>query len=124
MFQAVLDSPGYHGGLGCFDDDGALLGFLIYNLLPPESEIEDIAVEPPRQRQGVASSLMEAYCDILEEHNCDSSYLEVRISNLPAIRLYERFGYARTGIRKNYYPGPDGAREDAVLMARRGKSDG
>jgi ribosomal protein S18 acetylase RimI-like enzyme len=45
--------------------------------------------------------------------------LEVRPSNTPALRLYERKGFMRVGLRRRYYPAHDGAREDAIVMIRR-----
>jgi ribosomal protein S18 acetylase RimI-like enzyme len=44
---------------------------------------------------------------------------EVRPSNTPARRLYERKGFQRGGLRRRYYPAHDGAREDAIVMVRR-----
>ena len=102
--------------LGYFDEKGSLCGFLVYSVLVPESEIENISVEPSVQDQGIGSSLMKSYCDILERLECERSFLEVRVSNGRAIHLYSKFGYFRNGIRKKYYPRADGTREDAILM--------
>jgi len=44
-------------------------------------------------------------------------YLEVRPSNAAALALYARAGFARIGVRKNYYRATDG-REDALVLAR------
>jgi ribosomal-protein-alanine N-acetyltransferase len=44
--------------------------------------------------------------------------LEVRVSNTPAIALYESFAYQEIGIRKDYYPTKDGGREDAKVMKK------
>jgi ribosomal-protein-alanine N-acetyltransferase len=46
-------------------------------------------------------------------------WLEVRESNARAIAVYERHGYRRVGLRKNYYPAQDGQREHAVVMSLR-----
>jgi ribosomal-protein-alanine N-acetyltransferase len=45
-------------------------------------------------------------------------FLEVRISNAPAITLYKSFAYQEIGIRKDYYPTKDGGREDAKVMKK------
>jgi ribosomal protein S18 acetylase RimI-like enzyme len=45
--------------------------------------------------------------------------LEVRPSNMPGLRLYERKGFQRIGLRKGYYPLQNGVREDAIVMRRR-----
>ena len=48
-----------------------------------------------------------------------SIFLEVRVSNEPAIRLYEKLGYEQVGLRKDYYPLTSGGREDAIVMKKR-----
>jgi ribosomal-protein-alanine N-acetyltransferase len=45
-----------------------------------------------------------------------SVLLEVRPSNARALAVYERYGFARIGLRKNYYPAGIGGREDAIVM--------
>lgn len=102
--------------LGYFDENCCLRGFLVYSVLLPESELENISVEPSVQDQGIGTSLMKSYCDILERLECEKSFLEVRVSNDRAIHLYSKFGYFRNGVRKKYYPCADGTREDAILM--------
>ena len=106
--------------IGAFDGAGTLAGFLIYSLLPPESELEDLCVDLPFRNLGVGSSLMGAYCAILEEAGCSCSHLEVRISNAPALHLYRKWGYGDVGRRRDYYRLPGGGREDALLMTRSG----
>ena len=49
---------------------------------------------------------------------CKKIFLEVRVSNNPAIELYNKTGFKRVSIRKNYYRLPDG-REDALVMSKR-----
>ncbi len=102
--------------LGYLDETGFLLGFLVYSVLEPESELENISVDPLYQDRGIGTSLMNAYCDILDRKGCDSSFLEVRASNERALHLYARCGYLAVGNRKNYYRCADGSREDAVMM--------
>jgi ribosomal-protein-alanine N-acetyltransferase len=46
---------------------------------------------------------------------CEVIYLEVRPSNIAALRLYERFGFQQLGIRRDYYPAVTG-REDALFL--------
>ena len=50
-------------------------------------------------------------------------WLEVRVSNERAQRLYERRGFERSGLRRAYYPAPGARREDAVLMSLRVDDD-
>jgi ribosomal-protein-alanine N-acetyltransferase len=51
-------------------------------------------------------------------------WLEVRGSNLRAQALYHRFGLETVGVRKRYYPAPDGSREDALVMSLTLRADG
>ena len=89
--------------------DGETVGFALAYLIPPEGEIADICVSPKVRGRGIASLLMQA----LLEGDCTEFWLEVRASNTPARKLYEKLGFAAVGIRKNYYDNP---REDAVVM--------
>lgn len=89
--------------------DGELVGFVLAYLIPPEGEIADICVSPEARGKGIATLLLKA----LLEGECTEFWLEVRASNTPARRLYEKLGFVAVGIRKSYYENP---REDAVVM--------
>jgi ribosomal-protein-alanine N-acetyltransferase len=75
------------------------------------AEISNVAAAPDCRRQGIASLLLHTALEGVEAE----IFLEVRKSNLPAIALYQKYGFAEYGIPKNYYSSP---REDAVLMKR------
>jgi ribosomal-protein-alanine N-acetyltransferase len=60
--------------------------------------------------------LLKHFMQLARRHSADIVMLEVRPSNIPAIRLYEKLGFNEIGIRQNYYPALDG-REDALLLA-------
>lgn len=77
-----------------------------------EAEITSVAVAPEYRRKGIAGQLMKAYLTALPEIT-NSIFLEVRESNFPAIGLYEKFGFEKISIRKNFYSFPD---ENAVVM--------
>lgn len=82
-----------------------------------ECELESLAVRPPAQRRGVGSALLGAVIAALKISGASILLLEVRASNHHAQRLYERFGLAKTGLRRGYYGGLQGRPpEDAVLM--------
>ncbi|MDO4910115.1 MAG: ribosomal protein S18-alanine N-acetyltransferase [Corynebacterium sp.] len=94
-----------------------LLGYVIISMLGnenPEFEIHNIAVDPAYQGQGIGGLLMENAIHVADLHQ-GPTYLEVRTDNDPAIRLYERCGFTKAGVRKNYYQ-PSGA--DAYTMVR------
>lgn len=66
------------------------------------------------RRKGIAQLLMGKLWEYAEEFAAFVT-LEVRESNLPAISLYEKLGYERVGLRKNFYSSPV---ENAVLMTK------
>lgn len=90
------------------------LGFINRKLLKL-GHVVSIAVLPDYRRKGIGRKLMLESMDRLKIHyGVEEVYLEVRISNTPAIRLYEGLGFKKIKVLKHYYL--DG--EDAYLMAR------
>lgn len=75
----------------------------------------NVAVRRDRQREGIGNFLMESMIRLAEERGITMIHLEVRAGNETAIRLYERQGFVRDGLRKGCYTDPT---EDAVLMTR------
>lgn len=102
----------------CEDDCGSsnsdtshtLLGYAIFHLLGPDSELLSIATRASEQRKGIGSQLLKAGLDKLTE-NGDQCFLEVRDGNVKARAFYEKHGFKLYSIRKKYYS--DG--EDAAL---------
>ena len=74
-----------------------------------------MAVCRQRQREGIGQFLLSGLFLLLRERGIRVLHLEVRESNRTAIRLYERMGFQKDGLRRNYYTDPS---EDAVLMTR------
>jgi ribosomal-protein-alanine N-acetyltransferase len=91
-------------------------GFAVASLLPPQAELESIAVAFAAQRQGLARRLFAALADELQAAQVTEVLLEVCASNQPALWFYQRLGFAETGRRPRYYRDPV---EDAVLMRLR-----
>jgi [ribosomal protein S18]-alanine N-acetyltransferase len=92
---------------------GTLLGYLVCSRYDTVWHVMNVAVDPVEQRGGVASELLEALIQRVGE---DAEVtLEVRPSNLAAIRLYERFGFRSAGVRPRYYQDNG---EDAMIMWR------
>lgn len=85
----------------------------------PEYEIRTIGVEPAAQRRGIARLMMDAIVELADSHDAPI-FLEVRVGNDPAIRLYEAYDFVINGLRRNYYR-PSGA--DAHTMYRPRKSE-
>jgi ribosomal-protein-alanine N-acetyltransferase len=95
------------------EEMGALAGFVVASLLPPQAELEIIAVAAQAQRHGLAVRLFAHLAAELGKVEVNEVILEVRASNNPALGLYRRLGFAETGRRPRYYHDPV---EDAVLM--------
>ena len=92
-------------------EDGAALGYAVLSTVLDEGNLDNIAVAPDARRQGVADALLRALTGFGRER-LSVLMLEVRASNIPAIALYEKHGFAAVGRRKNYYDAP---KEDAIL---------
>lgn len=92
---------------------GEIIGFFLGWAIYDEYSIMNIGVAKKYQRLGLASYLLQDLIEKAIELECFTIYLEVRASNLPAIKLYEKFKFENIGIRKKYYQNPE---EDGVLM--------
>ena len=100
--------------LGAFDG-GRLIGYSCLEWVLDEGSLTNIAVSDEYRKMGVGSQLMAALMKTAEEKELAFITLEVRVSNLPAVNLYRKFGFLDVGTRRNYYDAP---REDALLMTR------
>ncbi len=101
--------------LAALDGTGAVVGYAGLQVVLDEGYILNIAVRPDCRRQQIASQLLEVFINFAQGNRLSFLTLEVRASNAPAIALYERWGFAEAGRRRNYYEYP---REDAVIMTR------
>jgi len=100
--------------LGAFDGD-LLVGYVIVSRYVDAWHVMNIAVHPQQRSRGVASALLERLFETTVNDMRRGYTLEVRISNERAIRLYERYGFKRRGVRRGYYTDN---REDALIMWR------
>jgi [ribosomal protein S18]-alanine N-acetyltransferase len=91
-----------------------VVGFAVASLVPPEAELENIAVAGEFQRRGIGRRLLSELVLELRQSGIEALHLEVRASNSAAIGLYSSLGFIETGRRPRYYSDPV---EDAVLMA-------
>jgi len=91
-----------------------MVGYLICSRYDTVWHLMNVAVDPALRRQGIASALIERLFELADEPS-EQYTLEVRASNGPAIRLYERFGFRGAGRRRAYY---HDNREDALIMWR------
>jgi len=77
------------------------------------AQIMTIGVDPGHQRHGIGRQLLDALIDRARTLRAQAVLLEVRVDNVAALRLYERFGFERLGVRKRYYQPED---KDAYTM--------
>ena len=80
-----------------------------------DAELLKITVHPAKRRKGIAEALLLELCVQFAKRDARQIFLEVRLQNIPALRLYEKLGFQETGRRKNYYKGPA---DDAVILVR------
>ncbi len=86
-----------------------------------EGEITNVSVDIRYRRKGVAAAMLKRVLEDGAKLGIEAFTLEVRRGNLPAVRLYEKFGFAQEGVRRDFYENP---REDALIMWKRQESDG
>ena len=97
--------------------DEQILGYFVGMLGVDEVHLLNITVNPAFQRQGWARVLLDALALWSRQKDAQWIWLEVRDSNARAREVYLKHGFAEVGLRKNYYPNPNGPRENAVLMS-------
>jgi [ribosomal protein S18]-alanine N-acetyltransferase len=90
-----------------------IVGYAGIWLMADEAHVTTFAVLPEWRRQGLGGRLMVAVMRLAREIGARVVTLEVRLSNIPARQLYQRFGLRPVGVRPRYYS--DNA-EDALIM--------
>ena len=97
--------------------DSELVGYAGLWAIKPEGHITNVAVHPNYQRCGIGSKLLETLISLSQERFGLTEFtLEVRISNINAIKLYSRFDFKYAGKRKAYYRDTN---EDALILWKR-----
>lgn len=102
----------------CFlvaERNGVILGYCGMYMAADEGEIINVAVKPEFQRQKIADGLIRRLIEESRKNGVCRLFLEVRVSNQAAICLYEKNGFVRQGIRKDFYKE---IHEDAYIMNR------
>lgn len=98
--------------------DEQLLGYFVAMPGVEEAHLLNITVAPAFQRQGWACVLLDALALWARGQGAQWLWLEVRVSNLRARAIYEKYGFRWVGERKRYYPCLGSEREDAIVMSR------
>ena len=92
-----------------------MLGYIGSQSVLGESDMMNVAVHPNHRRKGIAEALVQALSVALKERENVCLTLEVRVSNAPAIALYEKLGFRQVGCRPHYYRNP---KEDALILRK------
>lgn len=94
---------------------GRIIGYGVMSLGAGEAHVLNVCVQPEYRCLGFGRRLLENLLERAGAAGVHEAFLEVRPSNLAAIRLYQQLGFEQIGIRRGYYQAPDG-REDAIVL--------
>ena len=92
-----------------------VLGYIGSQSVLGEADMMNLAVSPAARGEGIGEKLVLSLMERLRANDVYRLTLEVRITNEPAIKLYEKLGFVQIGRRPNYYHHP---REDALIMGK------
>ena len=97
---------------------GDARAFAVVREIAGEAELLTIATHPAHQRQGLGLKIMQQWMHDAATRGAEEAFLEVAQDNTAAQALYSACGFGLVGIRKAYYPRPQAAAADAMLMKR------
>lgn len=95
------------------EDRGKVCGYAGMWKIIDEGHVTNLAVHPDHRGKGFGKKLIQSLISYSKDNGINAITLEVRVSNIAAISLYESFGFARAGIRRQYYADNN---EDALIM--------
>ena len=98
------------------DDQGLMIGYAILMWSPDEVHLLNLSLDIQAQGRRLGEHCLRWLADEIHRRGAPALVLEVRPSNHRALRLYERVGMQRIGVRRGYYPYFHGQREDALVM--------
>jgi [ribosomal protein S18]-alanine N-acetyltransferase len=113
FFEQINNNP--YASIYIFEENYKIIGYVDLWIAYENADLANIGVSKQYQGKGIGSQLMQ-FCErIVNQNKCENYSLEVRVSNIKAIHLYEKFGFQIVGVRKNYYANG----ENAYLMIRK-----
>lgn len=115
MIRTALELPG--AGAFTLEMAGRALGFVQYQWVAGEAEVNTLCVAPAFRNQGFGLLLMQALLQDLRRRQTTRLHLEVAADNAAALRLYRKLGFEQTGLRKAYYARPLGPAVDALVLS-------
>ena len=96
-------------------ENGELAGYVGSQAVMGWADMMNLAVAPAFRRTGIAERLVTTLIEQLIQRDVTCLTLEVRVTNTPAISLYEKLGFVQVGLRPNYYHNP---KEDALILRK------
>lgn len=111
MLRDELAEPARHYLVAVSGD--TVVGYAGLRSVPPEGDVQTMAVSEQVWGRGVGSSLLTELLAEAGRRGITHVFLEVRSDNPRAQRLYGRFGFVQIGVRRGYYNGAD-----ALVMRR------
>jgi ribosomal-protein-alanine N-acetyltransferase len=100
------------------EEGGMLAGYGVMSVAAGECHLLNLCIEPECQGRGLGRYFLEELLAIARRHRARIAFLEMRLSNARAYRLYTRLGFNEIGLRRDYYPAGAGRREDAWVLAK------
>lgn len=101
VFKSELESDSSHYLV--VKDNSKIIGFAGIKVTVPDCDIMNIVVKKDFRNQGIGSLLLKELINLSKSLNVKNLFLEVNERNTPAISLYNKFGFKKISIRKNYY---------------------
>ena len=101
VFKSELESDSSHYLV--VKDNSKIIGFAGIKVILPDADIMNIVVKKDFRNQGIGSLLLKELINLSKSLNIKNLFLEVNEKNTPAISLYNKFGFKKISIRKNYY---------------------
>ena len=98
------------------EEDGRVMGGCGVLLIVGEGNITNVVIAPEARNRGIGTGLLRYMMEEGKKDGLTAYTLEVRVSNAPAIHVYEKLGFVSEGIRPNFYEKPT---EDAMIMWKR-----
>jgi len=110
-FKDSLESENTNFVVALCNDE--IVGYIGMYVFGEEADISNVAVSLKHRRKHIAQNMLDYIFDWSQNKKIKNLTLEVRETNVPAIKLYEKNGFKEAGIRKDYYEKP---KENAVIM--------
>ena len=111
-FQSELKDNDY-ARYFCLELNGKVIGYMGLWFILEEGHITNVAILPEYRGKHLGEFLMRSVIDKMVDEGMERMTLEVRLTNYPAQRLYDRLGFVKAGVRKGYY---SDNQEDAIIM--------